>query len=404
MNLLDDTDRNDLEDRVRAMLHHLAAEVREIPPAWEDLIGRDADVVPLRADEPTTVSRLESRPQWRRRQLTSVAAAALVASAVGGALLVDRGGDRPQSAPSELITAVSPGDPAFDAGAAVTVWATSIDDPLAAARAYLDGVGVPTAPSAPSPASLTLSADDGTIAVVDWALPGGGGGGTVYLRASGSGPGDWAVVGSSAPDVAIGDVGFDGEHLSFSISGTVASDELAVGVWVDGRPLSLDGPAVPLAGVEGVSLGQAVDAVSAVGGGGGEADAVRTLQAPVEPDDIVTLRVVHAIEGQVRSVTQMAVAMPDADPAAAGLAGAAGATGSAGAGAAGGGVSGTTEAEGSGGMDADAGSLDDVTVPSLPAPSLPGGPAPTLPPLPVPAPTDPSLPTTLPDSPDDLLP
>ncbi|HEX6569978.1 MAG TPA: hypothetical protein VF015_12460, partial [Acidimicrobiales bacterium] len=340
------------------------------------------------------------------------AAAALVAAAVGGALLVDRGDDRPPSAPAELITAVSPGDPAFDAGAAVTVWATGIDDPVAAARAYLDAVGVPTASSVPSPASLTLGETDGATAVVDWALPGGGGSGTVYLRASGPGSADWAVVGSSAPDVAIGDVAYDGEHLSFTIGGTAAADELAVGVWVDGRPLDLGGPAVPQAGAEDVSLGQVVAAVTAVAGeaagGGSGADAVRTLQLPVEPDDIVTLRVVHAVEGQVLSVTQMAMAMPEADPAAVGLAGGVGATGSAGAGAgaAGDGVSGTADAEGSGGADADAGPVDDVTVPSLPAPSLPGGPTPTLPPLPapLPAPTAPSLPTTLPDSPDDILP
>ena len=41
MTLLHDNHRPDLEDGVRTMLHRLAADVRERPPAWEDLTPDD---------------------------------------------------------------------------------------------------------------------------------------------------------------------------------------------------------------------------------------------------------------------------------------------------------------------------------------------------------------------------
>ena len=40
MTLLHDNDRSHLEDGVRTMLHRLAADVTERPPAWDDLVGR----------------------------------------------------------------------------------------------------------------------------------------------------------------------------------------------------------------------------------------------------------------------------------------------------------------------------------------------------------------------------
>ena len=85
-------------------------------------------------------------------------------------------------------------------------------------------------------------------------------------------------------------------------------------MWVDGQPVSLGGDAVAQAGAGDVSLGELVDIGSAAGAAG-------HAPLPVEADDIVTLRIVHVVDGTVRSLTQMAVALPDADPevAAAGL-------------------------------------------------------------------------------------
>jgi hypothetical protein len=420
MNLLDDTHHDDLEARVRDLLHGIAADVHENPPAWEDLITREGDVVPLRATEPVQVIRLD-RPRRRphSRPFTSVAAAALVAAAVGGALLVDRTkGDETRDQPAELVTAVSPGDPSFDASTAASVWATGLDDPVDAASAYLQAMGIPTpaalpdptastasTATAPAPVTVELREAHGSTAVVTWSrgpgLAGGEAGGTVYLRAASttSGPQDWGVVGASAPGLALADVSYDGEHLAFSVERTTGAGELAVGVWIDGRPLALDGPAVPQAGTGDVSLGKLLDL-------GPEAGAPQTFQVPAEVDDIVTMRVVDVVDGYVTSVAQMAMALPEADPAAAGLAGRADGSGSA----AGGGLPGTAEAGGTAGADAGAGG--GVTVPSLPIPTDPGAPLPTLPPLPIPDPAGLPVPTTLPvtttlpdgDNPVDILP
>jgi hypothetical protein len=191
-------------------------------------------------------------------------------------------------------------------------------------------------------------------------------------------------------------VRYDGSELSFTVARSSAdAEQLAVGVWVDGQPVSLGGDAVAQAGAGDVSLGERLDL-------GSTTDAHDTLRLPVETDDIVTLRVVHVVDGTVRSVTQMAVALPDADPvlAAAGpppvhAAGdaAAAAEGSAD------GASGTAEAGagGSGGVDL----VPDDVVPSLP--ELPALPA--LPTIPgVPAPMLPTPPTTAPGSLTDRLP
>ena len=122
-------------------------------------------------------------------------------------------------------------------------------------------------------------------------------------------------LGSAASDVALADVSYDGDELSFTVARTSAdAEQLAVGVWVDGQPVSLGGEAVAQAGAGDVSLGELVDIGSVAG-------AEDTLRLPVDADDIVTLRIVHVVDGTVRSLTQMAVALPDADPevAAAGL-------------------------------------------------------------------------------------
>jgi hypothetical protein len=400
MHLLHDNDRPDLEDGVRTMLHRLAADVSERPPAWEDLVGpHQPRRSPLTASGPIPVVR-DRRPGRERRPRVSLAAAAVLVLAAAGALLVDLPGSESTGPASETISAISPGDPSFDARVATAVWATGIDDPVAATQAYLGAVGVPT--DAAAPPALALRARTDATAVVEWSVPGAPGrsGGTVYLRSAsvGGAPPTWTVVGAAASDVALADVRYDGAELSFTVARTSAeAEQLAVGVWVDGRPVSLGGDAVAQAGAGDVSLGELLD----IGTG---ADAHDTLQLPVGADDIVTLRVVHVVEGVVRSVTQMAVALPDADPqaAAAGFppvdasgqataradAGTDGAAGSAGVGASADGSAGTRLVPG-------------VTVPTLP--QLP--PLPMPPPVPgLPAPTLPAPPVTAPGSISDRLP
>jgi len=388
MSLLHD-DRPALEDGVRTMLRRLAADVGDRQPAWEDLLARhEAVVVPLGVPESITEAR-DRRPGRARRPRLSLAAAAVLVLAAAGALVVDRTGREPTGGPAaETISAVSPGDPSFDAEAAAAVWATGIDDPVAASMAYLGAMGVPT--DAAAPPVVVLRTTDGTTAVVDWSLPAaaGGAGGTVYLRSApvAGGLPTWTVVGAAAPDVALDDVRYDGAELSFTVARTsAAADQLAVGVWVDGQPVSLGGDAVARAGAGTVSLGELVDLGSAAG-------ARDRLRLPVEPDDIVTLRVVQVVDGTVRSLAQMAMALPDADPAEA-----AGGISSAGAGGQGTGQvdAATGGASGSAGAGAEAGAgtagpdaadlLPGATVPTLPElpplplPPVPGAPAPTLP-------------------------
>jgi hypothetical protein len=408
MNLLHDNDRPDLEDGVRTMLHRLAADVSEHPPAWDDLIERpEAVVLPLGVSESITEVRDRRRTARHRSPRLSLAAAAVVAVAVAGALVVDRTSSEPTAAPAaETISAIAPGDPSFDAGAAAAVWATGLDDPVLAATAYLGAMGVQTDAAVP-PLVVLRASTDGT-AVVEWSLPAaaGGSGGTVYLRSASlaGGPPTWTVVGAAASEVALADVRYDGAELSFTVAGTaVDAGQLAVSVWVDGQPVSLGGDAVAQAGAGHVSLGELVD----IGAGAG-VDADGVLQLPVEADDIVTLRVAHVVDGTVRTLAQMAVALPDADAALAAGAGSpavdaggpvtgqvhAGVDATAGSGSAGAG------ATGSAGIEV----VPGVTVPTLPAlPEL--LPLPTLP-LEggVPVPTLPAPPTTVPGSAPDLLP
>ncbi len=170
--------------------------------------------------------------------------------------------------------------------------------------------------------------------------------------------------------------------------------------------MSLGGDAVAQAGAGDVSLGELVDIGSTAG-------AQDTLTLPVEADDIVTLRIVQVVDGTVRSLTQMAVALPDADPevAAAGLPSVAAAGQAAGQVEAGtGGTAGSATVEG--GAEGSAGTelVPGVTVPSLPPlpplPALPtpSTPLPTVPGLPLPPLPLPPLPTTVPGSIADQLP
>ncbi len=396
MNLLHDDDRYRLEDGVRTMLHRLASGVTERPPAWEDLVGpRNPGRAALGMPVPIDGVR-DHRRRTERRARLSMAAAAVLLLGVAGALVVDRpGAPGRDEAATETISVTAPGDPSFDAGAAPAVWATGLGDPVAATTTYLAAMGVPVSAAAP-PAVELRTASDGT-AVAEWSLPGApdGAGGTVYLRSSSvaGSPPTWTVVGSAASDVALADVRYDAEGLSFTIARTSAmADQLAIGVWVDGQPVSLGGDAVAQAGAGDVSLGELVDIGSAAG-------ARDTLVLPVEADDIVTLRIVHVVDGAVRSLTQMAVALPDADPevAAAGLppvdagghaagqvdAGTGGASGSAGP---------ETGASGSAGAEPVTGV---ELVPGVTVPTLPALPLPTLPTVPgVPLPTVPTTPPT----------
>lgn len=421
MNLLRPHDPTDLEDGVRALLQRLADEVEEDKPAWDDLISRrPAVVVELKGDGGDRSGRAALGPPRARSLVGTAAAAAVIAAAVAGALVAGRtgfsGSSDPAAPATEAINAVSPGEAGFDAAAAVTVWATGAPDPISATAAYLATMGVPTDPSLPGAAAMTLRVEGGatTTAVVDWSLIGGAdtSGGTVYLRSSApDGNGSWSVVGAAAPGVRLGDVTYDGEELSFAVVRTSgASDQLAVGVWVDGRPASLGGPPVPQAAAGTVSLGEALTLA-------GEAGARQVLEVPAAPDAIVTLRAVDVVEGQVRSVTQMAVALPDADPAAAetgayvAVGGEASASVDGGAGTVGGEAGGALEAGVEGAVEGVEEAVDEVTgggtPPTLPPPSLPpllpppGGPTPTL--LPPPGGPTPTL-LPAPGSPPDLVP
>jgi hypothetical protein len=391
MTLLHDHDRADLEDGVRTMLHRLAAGATERPPAWADLVARhEAVVVPLGHQGAIAGTRGRRGAHGRRARL-SLAAAAVLVLAAAGALLVDRTGPETVDSPAaETIAAVSPNDPSFDASAAAAVWATGVDEPVAATLAYLAAMGVPL--DAAGPPTAVLRGTSGSTAVVDWALPGGRGAtGTVYLRSTavaGSAP-TWTVVGAAASDVALADVRYDGDELSFTVARTAAeAGQVAVSVWVDGQPVSLGGEAVAQAGAGDVSLGELVDLGTAAG-------ARDTLRLPAGADDIVTLRVVHVVDGMARSLTQMAVALPDADPAVAAagvppvVAGGGQANGQAGASAGGTGGSAGAEAGGSGGVEV----VPGVTVPPLPLPTLP--PLPPLPPTPTPGVTLPTPPTSI---------
>ncbi len=244
MTLLHDNDRNDLEDGVRTMLHRLAAGVDESQPAWEDLVGRRDPALPaLGLSAPINEVRNRRTRPVRRARL-SMAAAGIVLLAVAGAVVAARPGAEPTDEPrTESISLISPGDPSFDAGAAAAVWPTGIGDPVAATTAYLAAMGVPVDAVAPPAVELRSTAD--ATAVVEWSLPGapGGSSGTVYLRSSavgGAAP-TWTVVGSATSDVALADVRYDGDELSFTVARTSAEAEPAGGRRVGRRAAGVAG-------------------------------------------------------------------------------------------------------------------------------------------------------------------
>jgi hypothetical protein len=399
MTLLHDHDA-DAETHVRTMLNRLAAGATAQPPVWEDLIERqDAEVLPL--DTPRSSTRtVERRHNAAVRAGVARAAAAVVLLAVAGALVVGRASSGPSDGPSaQTISVVSPGDPSFDAGAATEVWATGEADPAQAALAYLAAMGVP---AGASPPTVSVQGTAGTTAVVDWSLAGAAESqGTVYLRSSqatAGGPQTWTVVGSAAPDVALADVRYDGSQLTFTVTGTTASasEQVAIAAWIDGQPVALGGDPVAWAGAADVSLGDVVE----LGTGAGADIAGSTFEVAAAADDVVALRVVRVVDGTVRSLTQMAVALPDAAAGAAAGTPAVDAGGHA-TGRADAGVDGTAgvegEADGSGGADVAPGDIVSelpellplpVPLPTLPLPETPPTtvtiPGVSLPPVPSP--------------------
>jgi hypothetical protein len=392
MTLLHDDSRPDAEAGVRTMLVRLAAHTSTCPPAWEDLIERDeADVLPLRLSGSIAQTAVRRRRSDRRPRTTRAAAAVLVLAAAG-ALVVGRAGSGPTDRPSaQTISAISPGDPAFDAGAAPAVWATRQADPAAATLDYLAAMGVPTGVTPPA---VALRGTAGTTAVVDWSLAAvaGGSRGTVYLRSSSTAgtPPTWTVVGSAASDIALSEVRYDRSRLSFTVTRTAAGPEqVAVGAWIDGQPVSLGREPIAWAGSGAVSLGELIDLRTGIG-------AHDTLSLPADADDIVTLRVVRVVDGTVRSLTQMAVALPDAAPALAASGAPALDAGGHATSQANTGVDGGSGTAGAGGDAGGSGGIDTAPLGTAPAvPELPPLPVP-LPTLPVsgaPAPTVPTIPT-----------
>jgi hypothetical protein len=452
-------DRTPLEERTTALLHRLAAGASVDPPLWDDLIARRDGVVVRLPVGDHVIERPAAPPARRYRPRVGLAAAAVIAVFVAGVLAAERGFESTSPA-TEPISIVTPSEASFDASAATAVWATGATDPMSATAAYLHTLGIPTDPAGSaagtagaagstaggaagdatgeviggargtggSPvgvATLTQRSGDGTTAVVDWTLDEASGatGGTVYLRSStlpvaagtagvagaqGGAPGDgatagtgldggadgWAVVGSSAQDVSLDQVSYDGEHLAVDVSRTAGTgDQLAITMWINGRPVSIGGETVADDSGQ-VALGEAIDIGDAAG-------SAASLAVAIEPDDVVTMRVVHVLEGKVRSVAQMALALPDAAPekAAEVAAGAAGAT-------AGDKAAGTVPDTGSATADADANAdagagadrggadagaeggvsgstghelLPGVTVPTLPPPPMPDHSLPSIP-------------------------
>ena len=169
-----------------------------------------------------------------------------------------RGRGRRTRPSTESISLISPGDPSFDGGR----WPRLSGPPASATRcrsttAYLAAMGVPVdavAPPVGGRPPLERPTPPRSSSGRCRAGPPGGSSGTVYLRSSsigGAAP-TWTVVGSATSDVALADVRYDGDELSFTVARTSAeAEQLAVGVWVDGQPVSLGGDAVAQAGAGG---------------------------------------------------------------------------------------------------------------------------------------------------------
>ena len=293
MTLLHDHDRADLEDGVRTMLHRLAAGASERPPAWADLVARhEAVVVPLghhgamagardrrggRAAVPAWAwppppcsCSPPPAPWWstapgpRRWTAPPPRRSPPSRRAIRPSTPARR---RPCGPPASTSRWRPPGLPRGHG----RPWRRSRPARRRAAghvrldrRRRLGAPGRTAAPPAPCTCDRRRSRG----------RPRPGPSSAPRPRTSRS------------PTCAT-----TRDELSFTVARTAAeAGQVAVGVWVDGQPVSLGGDAVAQAGAGDVSLGEVVDL--------GTAAAARdTLRLPAGADDIVTLRVVHVVDG-----------------------------------------------------------------------------------------------------------
>ena len=113
----------------------------------------------------------------------------------------------------------------------------------------------------------------------------------------------------------------DGTNLSFNVVKTAdVTGPVAVAVWADGEALALDATAAASAEQ---AEGSAAGAVAAAEGGigqlidlGSEAGASMPVTVAVDSGTTAVVRVLHVVDGAVRSVTEMAIVLPSASGAA----------------------------------------------------------------------------------------
>lgn len=420
MRLVHDADQELFAEEVEAALREFARGVAPDQPGWHQLVERSGTpVTPLRSASLRGGVGSRWFPPSAR---PSLVAAAVIAAVLAGALLVNR---TPDATPLEhapaSISAAAPTDASFDATTAPAVWFSETDDPVGAAQSYLESAGVPSAPAPGAPSAPALPAAPGVppppgapalpsgpgapasptapkltlvdvgdgVAVVEWSVAGETytSAGTVILRASAdAGERVWSVVGSGSDDVALDDISYDGEHLSFAVTRmSELGGPVGIGVWADGRPLPLDdglpvpdaagdagGPAGHAAAPAGAVVGQPVDL-------GAQPGSSQPVTVAIDGGALALLRVHNIVDGRVASVTEMAIDLT-------------------GAGAGGAGVAGWAEGE----VDIHSDSVDVPPGEGAPSPSLP--PEPSLPDLPGDAETvEPELPApsgTLPTLPE----
>jgi hypothetical protein len=345
MRLVHDAGHDVFAEEVEAALHVFARGVAPDQPDWDQLVERSGGSVTLLPSAKAAVV----ADRWRLGPAPlSFVAAALIAAVLAGALLVNRTpGATPLEQVPASISAPAPTDESFDATAAPAVWSSGTDDPVAATRSYLESAGLrsaaaPAAPSAPggppSPGAPAIPSEPGDtaapaleltirelvdgVAVVDWSVTGSSytSTGVVILRASDeAGATVWSVVGSGSDDVELDDIRYDGENLSFGVTRTSDVDgPVAVGVWADGRPLPLGHDLLEPedTGGAGVPVETSVPATGAAPAGAAVGELIDLGAAPglTEPvvvavDDaaMALVRVQHFVDGQLVSVTEMAI-------------------------------------------------------------------------------------------------
>lgn len=353
MNLLHD-DTSDLEDELRSMLRRRTGDLSVHQPDWTDLVERpeavvfslhSSDDVDAAESPAATGSRLlrkgrvsASTGVVRYRPRPVFVAAAVVAVVLAGGLAV---GQTREADPTNVdetptsFTAAAPTDAAFDATEAPTVWTSGLGDPVAAVQAYLAATGVgpelgtdglPLPDAGGVLPTVTLLENDGTIAVVEWEAVDAGvtRSGTVFLRAdaveqAGSTvTSTWGVVGAAVDGIALADISYDGQQLSFTLTKTLdVGGPVAVSVWSDGRQVAVDGGDVVRAGAtsqDGVAAGASAAGDRALAGAGADE---RAAQAGASAGQAVDPALVHVIDlGEGADVdVPLTAAMPDASDA-----------------------------------------------------------------------------------------